>query len=98
MAAAGMHTGGAVGRAGVNAGRMVFSKEFEMESDYLGAYIAARAGFDVSKAPNFFRRMAVEHSGSITGSFLSSHPSSPDRSVAMEGTVKEIQDKVKVNL
>jgi hypothetical protein len=38
--------------------------------------------------------MAVEHSGSITDSFLSSHPSSPERSVAMEDAVKEIQAKV----
>jgi beta-barrel assembly-enhancing protease len=94
MATAGMNTGGAINRAGVNAGRMVFSKEFEMESDYLGLYLAARAGFDVSNAPNFFRRMAVEHSGSIANNFLSSHPSSPERSVAMEDAVKEIRVKV----
>jgi hypothetical protein len=95
LAAAGIQTGGAIGRAGVNAGRVVFSKEFEMESDYVGLYLAARAGFDVSNAPNFFRRMAVEHSGSISNHFLSSHPSSPERSVAMEGALKEIQDKLK---
>lgn len=95
LAAAGVNTGGAIGRAGVNAGRIIFSKEFEMKSDYVGLYLAARAGFDVSNAPNFFRRMAVEHSGSITNSFLSSHPSSPERSVAMEGALEEIQAKRK---
>jgi beta-barrel assembly-enhancing protease len=94
LAAAGVQTGGAISRAGVRAGLVVFSKEFEMEADYLGLYLAARAGFDVSNAPNFFRRMAVEHAGSITNNFLSSHPSSPDRSVAMEGAVKEIRVKV----
>jgi Zn-dependent protease with chaperone function len=94
LAAAGVQTGGAISRAGVRAGLVVFSKEFEMESDYLGLYLAARAGFDVSNAPSFFRRMAVEHSGSITNNFLSSHPSSPERSVAMEGAVKEIRVKV----
>jgi predicted Zn-dependent protease len=93
MAAAGVHTGGVLSRTGHNAARLVFSKEFEMEADYLGLYLAARAGFDISKAPNFFRRMAVEYTGSITENFLSSHPSTPERSMAMESTVKEIQTK-----
>jgi len=97
MAAAGVYTGGALTQAGHNFSRLVFSKEFEMESDYLGLYLAARAGFDISKAPDFFRRMAVEYSGSISENFLSSHPSTPERAVAMEGVVQEIRAKVQAS-
>jgi hypothetical protein len=94
MAAAGVNTGGAFTRAAMNTASLVYSKDFEMESDYLGLYLAARAGFDISHAPDFFRRMAVEHPATMKENFLSTHPSSPERSAGMEATVKEIRDKI----
>jgi beta-barrel assembly-enhancing protease len=97
MLAAGMHTGGLFGQAGNNIGRLVFSKEFEAEADYLGLYFAAKAGFDIAKASNVFRRMAAEHVGSTTENFLSSHPSTPERSVAMEAGVKEVEGKLQAD-
>lgn len=74
-------------------GGRTFSKGFEAEADYAGLYIAARAGHDIGHAANFWRRMAAEHPGSIKKNFLASHPSAPERFVAIENTVREIQEK-----
>ncbi|HEV8661970.1 MAG TPA: M48 family metallopeptidase [Candidatus Methylomirabilis sp.] len=74
------------------AGR-AFSKGFEAEADYAGLYIAARAGHDIGDAADFWRRMAAEHPGSIKKNFLASHPSAPERFVAIESTVREIEEK-----
>lgn len=95
LAAAGVNTGGAGMRAGAEAGGLVYSQAFEIEADYLGLYFAARAGVDISKAPDFFRRMGIEHPGSIRENFLATHPSSPERAAAMEAVVQEIQQKLK---
>ena len=70
----------------------IFSQEYELEADYAGVYYAARAGYDVSEAADFWRRMAVEHPGSIDFRGIS-HPSTAIRFLAIEGTVKEINEK-----
>jgi predicted Zn-dependent protease len=86
---AGVDTGGAFG--GLSS--LVFSKAFEQEADYAGLYILARAAYDVTGAADFFRRMAVEHPGSIRGNFLATHPSMPERFVAIENIIREIEEK-----
>jgi hypothetical protein len=73
---------------------LVFSKAFEQEADYAGLYILARAGYDITGAADFFRRMAVEHPGSIRGNYLATHPSMPERFVAIENTIREIEEKL----
>lgn len=85
----GVDTQGLFGRLGGRA----FSQAFEAEADYAGLYIVARAGYDVSNAANFWRRMAVEHPGSIKKNFLATHPSTPERFLAIENTVREIDEK-----
>ncbi|MFN4227029.1 MAG: M48 family metallopeptidase [Candidatus Ratteibacteria bacterium] len=72
---------------------LVFSKEFEKEADYLGTYIAAISGYDVSDVPNFWRKMAAEYPGSTKDVFLATHPSSPERYILIEKTVAEIKEK-----
>lgn len=89
LATTGIYAGGIFGKIGGAA----FSKGFEFEADYAGLYIAARAGYDITSAPNFFRRMAAEHPKSMEKSFSASHPSSPERFVAMEKAVQEIKEK-----
>lgn len=74
-------------------GALVFSEEFEKEADYLGTYLAARAGYDVKKAPDFWRRMAVEFPQAISKAFLSTHPSTPERFALIEKAVQEIELK-----
>ena len=87
----GVNTGGAFGKMGGAA----YSKGFEYEADYAGLYIVARAGLDVSSAPNFWRRMAAENPKSTEKNFGASHPSNPERFIAMDNTVKEIKEKQK---
>lgn len=72
---------------------LAFSQEFEAEADYVGLYFAARAGHDVTRAPTFWRRIAGASPGAIGRQFLATHPSTPERFVAMEKTVEEIRAK-----
>ncbi|MES9997276.1 M48 family metalloprotease [Desulfovibrio aminophilus] len=87
FAVLGVRTNRAFGRLG---GR-VFSQEFEHEADYVGMYYAARAGFDISVAAEFWRRMAVESPEAITESYT--HPTTPERYVALEADRAEIERK-----
>jgi predicted Zn-dependent protease len=89
IATIGVDTQGALGTLT----SLVFSKAFEQEADYAGLYILARAAYDITGAADFFRRMAVEHPGSIRGNFLATHPSMPERFVSIENTVREIEEK-----
>ena len=88
-AAYGINTGGTFGKAAAG----VYSKGFEAEADYVGLYMMARAGLPVDNAAAFWRRMAAEHPQSIHRSATSSHPSTPERFIAIEGTVEEIARK-----
>lgn len=85
----GVDTRGVFGKLG----GLLFSKEYEKEADYLGTYLTARAGFDVTNAANIWRRMAAEYPGSIEDVFLASHPSTPERFLCIEETVNEINKK-----
>jgi len=85
----GIDTKGGFGKIGAQA----FSQNFEAEADYLSLYIIALAGYDITEAPTFWRRMGIEHPDSISKSFNSTHPSSPERFVAMDVTVNEILNK-----
>ena len=61
---------------------------FEKEADYVGLYLAARAGYDISYAARIWQRLDDEYSGSS-----SDHPTSSDRYDAMNRTAAEIADK-----
>lgn len=64
----------------------------EAEADYLGMYIAARAGYDVTLAPVFWRRMAVHHPNAII--VTTTHPTTAERFVSMEAIAAEIEGKL----
>jgi hypothetical protein len=91
-AAGGVNTNGDFSRIGGNAGGSAYSVEFEQEADYVGLYFMAQAGYKIDDAPNFWRRMATSNSAAIT--IKSSHPTTPERFLALESTVNEIKDKV----
>ena len=76
-------------------GAEMYSQEFEAEADYMGLYIVARAGYEIKDAHYFWRRMAVEHPASIKTNFSATHPSTPQRFIALENTIKEIEEKKK---
>lgn len=73
---------------------MTYSKEFEAEADYVGMYMLARAGEDVDRAPDFWRRMASANPANIRGSHSASHPSPPERFVTLESVADEIALKL----
>jgi membrane-associated protease RseP (regulator of RpoE activity) len=91
-AAGGVNTNGEFTKMTMNAGAGAYSVEFEQEADYVGLYFMATAGFKIDDAPLFWRRMATNNSQAI--SMKSSHPTTPDRFVAIESTVKEINQKI----
>jgi len=91
-AAGGVNTNGDFTRMASNVGGGAFSVEFEQEADYVGLYFMATAGYKIDDAPNFWRRMATSNSQSIT--MKSSHPTAPERFIALETTVKEIKGKI----
>jgi len=86
----GVDTGGLFSQLG----RLVYSKEFEADADYMGLYFTARAGYQIQVAPSLWRRMAVEHPGGIKDtSWLATHPSTPERAVSLRRTIEEIERK-----
>jgi len=70
-----------------------YSQEFESEADYVGLYIVELSGHEIKDAAYFWRRMGVKHPGSIAKNHAASHPSSPERFVSIEDTIKEINQK-----
>ena len=91
LAAGGVNTGGTFGDIGSRAGATAFSQDFEAEADYAGLYAAARAGFNVKVAPDFWRRMGTVDPKSIT--YATTHPTTAYRALALEKIVTEIEDK-----
>ncbi|HXG51504.1 MAG TPA: M48 family metalloprotease [candidate division Zixibacteria bacterium] len=93
LAALGVNTQGLGMRTGAEAGAKAYSREFESEADYLGLYMLARAGFDVSAGPGLFRRMGMQSPGRQVINYFSTHPSTPERAAAMQQIVEEIRSK-----
>ena len=71
-----------------------FSKEFETDADYVGLYIAARAGYDIGGMGRFWERIARHRPPGNSPSFATTHPSDPERFAAFRSTLREIGDKI----
>ena len=80
-----------------DAGSNIFSQEFEAEADYVGVYHAARAGYDVHKAAEFWRKMARIHPNAI-GLAGTTHPSTAKRFLAVQAAADEISRKREENM
>lgn len=91
LASQGLNTGGQFSQLGGGIAQARYSVAFEQEADYVGMYFMERAGFNTAGVANFWRRMAANDSRTITQ--RSSHPTSPERFVAIERTQKEIAAK-----
>jgi predicted Zn-dependent protease len=76
-------------QAGQYAARISYSKAQEREADYLGAYILARAGFDMGRAGGLWAKL-THLSGDATTSLLDSHPAGPERLAIWRRTAEEI--------
>ena len=60
----------------------------EKEADYVGLYLSARAGYDISAAPEFWRRFP-----SVGGDLGWSHPGAAERAASLAATRDEILAK-----
>lgn len=92
----GISTGGAFGKQFGKAGGLAYSVAFEREADYVGAYYAARAGYDLNGAEEFWRAFGMIHPDRIR--IASTHPTMPVRFVQMKKVAAEIADKRRRNL
>ncbi|MCX7858296.1 MAG: M48 family metallopeptidase [Deltaproteobacteria bacterium] len=77
---------------GSQVGAQMFSQEFEAEADYVGCYLAYKAGYTLSGAEELWRRMATFHPGAIN-LLGSTHPSTASRYVAIKKAYEEIREK-----
>ena len=69
------------------------TRNTEADADYMGLYLAARAGFEVSRAPEIWERMARENPYSGIDWGFYSHPASAERALALAATLDEIARK-----
>jgi len=92
-ASQGASTQGGFAQTGADIGSLSYSPEFEREADYVGLYIAARAGYDVRSAAAYWRRLSIQEPGTAEGSLT--HPSNPERFIYLQKTVNEIESKRK---
>lgn len=84
-------TSGEFSDLGQRVGAQAYSPDYESEADYMGLYATARAGYDIEKAPFFWRRMGSRNTQAIE--MTTTHPATAARFVALEKTVKEIEAK-----
>jgi Zn-dependent protease with chaperone function len=92
----GISTGGAFTGYLQTAGLMAYSVAFEMEADYVGAYYAARAGYDITGAEEIWQRLSLEVPTSMRKA--STHPTTPVRYLQMRKVIAEIAEKKAKNL
>ena len=60
-------------------GILPFSRKHENESDKIGAYLMAIAGYNPEEAAELWKRMGAQSNGQAPPEFLSTHPSSDTR-------------------
>jgi hypothetical protein len=89
-------TGGVFTREFQKAGLRAYSVAFEREADYVGAYFAARAGYELAGVEDIWRAMGQTHPDSLR--FARSHPLAPVRFVQMKHVAEEIAEKQRKHL
>ncbi|MDO5604572.1 MAG: M48 family metallopeptidase [Paracoccus sp. (in: a-proteobacteria)] len=87
-AAAGADAGtvGTIQRVGANVGSRVYSRDWELQADYLGAIITLNAGYDPVNGAEFFRRLPDPGDR-----ILGSHPSTSARMGQVRRAVEDVR-------
>jgi len=68
-----------------------FSREDETDADLVGLELAARGGYNPQAAVSLWEKMAQAGGGASGPSFLSTHPSGPDRILQLQANVPKVQ-------
>jgi membrane-associated protease RseP (regulator of RpoE activity) len=74
---------------------------YEADADYLGLYLAARAGYDIESAPGLWKRMAIRNPYGLLDSKdvgFRSHPHTAGRALSLQATIREIREKQEAGL
>ncbi|MES2932925.1 MAG: M48 family metallopeptidase [Pseudomonadota bacterium] len=75
------------------AGVKVTLKELDAAADILALNMLSKAGYQVEKAPQFWRRLASEYPASVLNGHTAIHPDTAYRLAAMDKTIAEIKAK-----
>lgn len=92
IVAGGLPTNGVFTREFMRGGARAFSVQFEREADYVGAYYAARAGYDLAGTEELWWAMG-QQSDPNSLRFAKTHPLAPVRFLQMRAVAAEIADK-----
>ncbi len=95
LAVLGINTGGAFMKAAAQAGAATYSIGFEQEADHVGLYFLARAGYELEGAADIWRLLAAENPQAID--HRRSHPTTPERFLAMEQVIAKIKEQRDAN-
>ena len=68
-----------------------FSREDESDADLVGLELAARGGYNPQASVSLWQKMAQAGGGAGGPSFLSTHPSGPDRIQQLQANVPKVQ-------
>jgi predicted Zn-dependent protease len=68
-----------------------FSRQDEIDADLVGLELAARAGYDPQASVSLWNKMAAASKNQGGLSFLSTHPSGPDRIKVLEANVPKVE-------
>jgi Zn-dependent protease with chaperone function len=68
-----------------------FSRDDETDADLVGLELAARSGYNPQAAVSLWEKMAQSGGGSSGPSFLSTHPSGPQRIQQLQANVPKVQ-------
>jgi predicted Zn-dependent protease len=88
---AGWAFGQGAAQLGAGAARLAYSKGEEREADYLGAYLVARAGYDLDRAGNLWARLARPEARGGLATLLATHPAEAERLAAWRRAAEEIR-------
>ena len=86
---------GELGNVAANVGTELltlrFSRDDESDADLVGLELAARGGYNPQAAVSLWQKMANAGGGSSGPSFLSTHPSGPQRIQELQSNVPKVQ-------